>query len=259
VLRAALAASVRPPKLGDLNPVVETKGGTPTDPDKIGNPDLKPEKSKALELGIEHYLDERSGLLAFNLFNRDIEDLIEQQTFEQGGRFVRQPVNAGDGRLYGAELEYQQPLERFGVPGLVLSLNYSRLYSKIEDARTGEERRIKDQPPYVCNLGLDWKPRGSRFSAGLNYNVIPELETDAPKDDGTAREIKTESAKKLLDVYAGWRFTPRWGLRLTAYNVLEDEKFRDQTNFKDDGSFASRETRREQPARAVLLSLESRW
>lgn len=259
ILRAAASRSVRPAKLGDLNPVIETKGGTATDPDKIGNPDLVPERATALELGVEHYLAGKRGLVGINFFHRDITDLVEKQTLEMAdGRFAQQPINAGDGKLWGAELEYQQPLD-FITNGLMLSANYSRLYSELKDSRTSETRDIKDQPPYVYNLGLDWSPKQGPLLAGLAYNVIPELTSDAPKDDGTSREIKTESAKRLLDAYLGWRVMPRWQLRVSGHNLLAESKDRDQTTFKEDGSFSARETRIEQPERLVSLSLEGRW
>ena len=55
-LRASITETVKPPKFDDLSPVTETKAGTLGDPDKSGNPDLKPEKAVGFELGWEHFL-----------------------------------------------------------------------------------------------------------------------------------------------------------------------------------------------------------
>ncbi len=46
-------------------------------------------------------------------------------------------------------------MDAIGLPGLMLRLNYTRLFSELNDVNTGNETRIKDQPDYVYNIGFD--------------------------------------------------------------------------------------------------------
>lgn len=256
-VRASVAQSQRLPKLDDLAPGVNLKGGTLTNPDQGGNPDLRPERAWGLELGVERFFA-RQGVAGINFFYRDVQDLIERQVVSEGARFVSRPFNVGDARIWGAEFDLRSRLDPIGLRGFVLSFNYARLLSEVETPGSTEKRRIKDQPPYVFNLGLDYEVRPGGFAIGAIYNYLPAMTHRELTGDGNTK-LKFESAKKLLDVYAVQPLGRDFRLRLAVRNVLKDDKFRDETTFKPDGSFNARETRLEESSRTWFVSLEGRW
>jgi len=256
-VRASVAQTLRLPKLDDLAPGVHIKGGTLTNPDQGGNPDLRPERAWGLELGVERFFH-RQGVAGINLFYRGVRDLIERQVVSEGVRFVSRPFNVGDARIWGAEFDFRSRLDSIGLHGLVLSFNYARLFSEVETPGSTEKRRIKDQPPYVFNLGLDYEARPGGFAIGAIYNYLPAMTHRELTGDGNTK-VKFESAKQLLDVYAVQPLGRDFRLRFSVRNVLRDDKFRDETTFKPDGSFDAREARLEESSRTWFMSLEGRW
>jgi outer membrane receptor for ferrienterochelin and colicins len=106
-LRASVAQSLRAPKFDDLSSITQTASGTnsATNPDKSGNPELRPEKALGTEIALEYFLPARAGVAGLNFFNRDVKDLVQKQTRLEGARFVERPYNVGDARIWGAELD----------------------------------------------------------------------------------------------------------------------------------------------------------
>lgn len=257
-LRASVARTLRLPKFEDLAPGLDVKGGTLANPDKGGNPDLRPERAIGYELGVERFLRASDGVAGLNFFYRDVSDLIERQAASEGGRFVSRPFNVGGARVWGAEFDFKSRMGAIGLPGLTLTLNYARLFSEVEEAAGGDDRRIKDQPPYVVNVGFDHEVRRGGPSFGALYNYLPAFTSRSTKEDGNT-ELKFESAKKLLDLYAAYPLDRGLRLRLAVRNVLQDDKFRDSTVFNANGSFNSRETRLEESSRTWFVSLEGKW
>ncbi|MEW5710388.1 MAG: TonB-dependent receptor [Pseudomonadota bacterium] len=256
-VRASVARTLRLPKLDDLAPGVDLKGGTLTNPDKGGNPDLRPERAWGLELGIERFF-RREGVVGLNVFYRDVQDLIERQVVSEGGRFVSRPFNVGDARIWGAEFDLKARMDGIGLPGLALIFNYARLFSEVTTPGVEEKRRIKDQPSYVFNVGLDYEVKPYGFTIGATYNYLPAMTNREVTGEGNTK-LKFESAKKLLDVYAVQPLGRYFKVRLAVRNVLKDDKFRDEITFKPDGTFNARETRLEESSRTWFVSLEGKW
>ncbi len=104
VARASSSGAIRFPKLEELT-VVATRGAsanTPLEPDRGGNPALKPERIANLEAGLERHL--AAGVLGANAYLRRTEDFIERHTALEGARWVERPANVGDARHWGLEL-----------------------------------------------------------------------------------------------------------------------------------------------------------
>ncbi|MEN3157667.1 TonB-dependent receptor [Alkalimonas sp. NCh-2] len=258
IVRSSIARTVRLPKLGDISSMVEEKDGDIFKPDKSGNPELRAERATGLELGLEHYLAAKQGLVVINAFQRRITDLIEKTTRldSSTGRYIERPDNVGNASLYGLELEGRYALDAHGLPGLQLSANYSRLYSKVDLKNDQPERRMKDQPKFTANLGMDyqWSPQLS-FGVAFNY-LAATVEDEVP--DGKLK-IKRESAKRLLDAYLAYDFGSGYRLRLSGSNLLQDTKSRTEQQFNLDGSLDRIELRDEMPKRLVALSFEGRF
>jgi iron complex outermembrane receptor protein len=254
-LRASVTKTLKPPKFDQLSTVTETKTGTLGDPDASGNPHLKPEEAVGLELGWDHFLPRAGGVLGANLFHRDIKDLVEERTALEGARYLKRPQNVGDAKVWGWELDARPRLDVIGMPELMLRFNYTRLYSAIENATTGQTTRIKDQPPYVYNIGLDWQLPRWEMAWGLNYNYSPKFlknPTEPLKPDD-------EAEQKLLDLYVMKRLSKDLALRFTAANLLDMKKNKDKYEYDTLGRKTKFTNEVERGGRAFFVALEGKW
>jgi len=186
--------------------------GGPAGSGSGANPDLKPIKSTNVDAGLEWYFAPRS-LLAADAFWMDLQDYVtygtERRSFftfstqcPQGCYLpydVTVPVNA-HGRVYGAELSYQQPIARYF--GIILNYTYAdgkqteKLPANGDDRLVGTSKNTGNAIAYFETArfgvrvaynyrsafysGLD---RGSAFSqaaigtfdASFNWNVNDNL------------------------------------------------------------------------------------
>lgn len=222
-IRFGLTSSYRAPNLNDIIavPTISPLNG-PTRPDRSGNPDLKPESSRGIDIAFEHYL-KNAGILSVNLFARSIDDLIRRRTLlvstSNGSRWVNSPINIGHALAKGIELEAKFPLQEFWSEGPAVDVrtNFSRFWSNVDDVRS-PNNRLDQQPTMTANLGLDYKMQGTPFSAGGNLNWTPAY-TNQVSDTQTA----STGVKKQIDVYSLWRFSPNLKLRLSASNLQAND------------------------------------
>ena len=122
-----------------------------------GNPGLRNEKAWGVDLGYERRLGSK-GIVGVNFFYRDVKDVIELVALGEnpdnpdGQLFT--PRNIGDGKTWGAEVDFSAPLDVIGMPDTGLFANYTYLDSSIRDPFTGEKRRFNNQPHHVYNVGF---------------------------------------------------------------------------------------------------------
>lgn len=257
-LRASVTRTIRRPKYEDLVPSADIKRGTEDDPDKVGNPDLKPEKAMGFESSIERYFAEKRGVVSLNFFYRDLTDLVEKETQfnASNGRWEQRPVNVDEGKLWGMEFDGSRRLDNWGLRGLTLRGNYSWLDSSTRDRFTGDKRRINEQPNYILNLGVDYEYKPWRTSVGGNYNRVGRLE----KHDivGANRRVQKQDPSHYLDVYVVQRLTDHIRLRLSGVNLLEIEKNRPRYTYDSAGNRVFFEQEDETSARAFFVTLEGK-
>lgn len=255
-LRASVSETLKPPKFDDLSTVEETPGGANgiSNPIKSGNPALKPERALGMELGWEHFLPKNGGVLGANLFRRDIADLVEKRTAFEDTRWIERPQNVGDAKVWGWELDARPRMDVLGLPELMLRFNYTRLYSEIESA-PGVKTRIKDQPPYVYNVGFDWQLPRWNAAWGVNFNYTPKFlknPTEPLKPDD-------EAEQKLLDLYVMRRISRDLTLRFTAANLFDMVKDKDKYEYDALGRKTKFTQEAERGGRAFFVALEGRW
>lgn len=227
-LRLGLTRSYRAPTLANLVSVPTlssnypaTGTNTATSSDSIGNPNLKPELAWGLDLALEHYFS-AGGLLSASVFRRSIDGLIRSVTSLQTvnwsaqQRWVSAPQNFGRATTHGLELEAKFRLDELlkDAPQLNLRANYSRFWSQVDDV-PGPNNRLDQQPGQTANLGMDYRLRGLPLTLGGNINWTPAFvvqQTDA--------QSYSQGIKRVVDVYALWKFDPNLLLRLSASNLL---------------------------------------
>jgi iron complex outermembrane receptor protein len=229
-VRASVTQSYRAPQLNDLIavPYFSTQN-TATRPDRMGNPNLKPELAKGLDLAYEHYLG-KGGLLSASAFVRDISDLMRRVTTQYTNsrgevRWVSTPTNIGDARTSGIELEAKFSLPEVidGAPAIDVRSNYSRFWSNVEGI-PGPNNRLDAQARQTANFGVDYRMKGLPLTLGGNWNWTPATDIQS----SLTEEVFT-GVKRQLDLYGLWKFSPTTQLRVSANNLSPQEYFTART------------------------------
>ncbi len=230
---ASFARTVRRPDFDLIAPFEMDE--EPADEDALrGNPALDPELAWGVDTGYERRLGER-GIVGINVFYRDITDVIElTSTGEpaEGGGLVFTPLNVGDGKTWGVELDLSTPLSVFGLDETGVFLNAAWLDSEIEDRILGGDRRFQNQPEYVYNVGFIQNLEGWAAAFGANYR----------KQDVSRQivlgEIRDTSYEGDFEVFVEKRFGETWVARFTASNLLDLEKKEVITSYDGDSAQA---------------------
>lgn len=240
-VRLALARTYRAPTLNNLvaRPTLSTLypasgPNTPTSPDQVGNPELRPELAWGLDAAYEHYLAE-GGILSASAFHRSIEDLMRSSTtletvsWSPYQRWVTQPRNVGSAETSGVELEAKFTLRELfeSAPAIDMRTNYSRFWSTVSQI-IGPNNRLDQQPKQTANLGVDDHVAGIPLTVGANYNWTPAYLVQQ-----SDTQIYSQGLKRVLDAYGLWVFSPRTRLRVSVANTMHADYLTGNTVIAD--------------------------
>jgi vitamin B12 transporter len=140
-----------------------------------GNPDLKPERSRSFEGGVE--LTRRSSTFGATYFSQDFKDMIQ---------YVGAPANAGDpnylnlagAHVNGLELEATHTQGALGIRGAFTLLDH-----EVTDEGTGDDplfnegEKLIRRPDYTVALSLSYRIRRATLSASA-YHVSERDDLD---------------------------------------------------------------------------------
>jgi TonB-dependent receptor len=193
-LRAAYTQSVVSPTFGQLSPgmLIDDKDA------EFGNPELKPLRSRNLDLGLEQRLD-RDGSLSAYVFHKRIRDFVYQTDLAGQGAWAGfdsaiSYANGDAAKVRGLELAYGQALRGLPAPfnGLVLGANATLVRSKatIAGYKNGllqsRQLALPSQSDRSLNLSLGWEGHGLSTRLAVNHKSAYLLEVgdvfDASKD-----------------------------------------------------------------------------
>jgi len=128
---------------------------------------------------------------------------------------VTRPLNIGNAKTYGVELEAKFRLDEFIDEAWPVQLRSNlSLFRSSVDGIPGPNNRLDQQPSATANLGADYRVRSLPLSLGGSINWTPantvqqSLETEA----NTSRKI-------VLDAFALWNIDRDMSLRLSASNL----------------------------------------
>ncbi len=227
-LRFSLTRSYRPPTLGNLTalPRLSTLypapgANTAASPDRAGNPELRPELARGLDIGLEHYLP-AGGVLSVSAFSRHINDLIrnvtalESVSWATAQRWVSRSQNIGDANTQGLELDAKLRLDEGLADALPVTLRGNLgLYRSQVSGVPGPNNRIDQQPKLSLNLGGEYRLRSVPLTLGGNFSSVPGYAVQQ-----TELQSATVDTTRVLDAYALWAVTPATRLRLSVSNAV---------------------------------------
>ena len=159
------------------------------------NPDLRPENSKNLELGLRRSTQSMTFDLA--LFQNDIDDLI----LFQGSA----PFNLNRARIRGLELELTAALDDWRLGTALTLLDH-------ENRDNGNE--LPRRPNAAARLDVD------RIWNSWTYGVSATAQGRTYNDPGNNNRI---SGFGLLDLRASYALSPSWTMRAKVANVFDKE------------------------------------
>ncbi len=253
-LRASVARTVKLPRLSELSPALDSslELNDLNHPDVTGNPDLKEEEALGYELRYEHFFEDK-GIAGIGGFYRSIDDKIEKMTtLDSGtGRYLERPENAGEGRLWGIELEMKKSLNAY-LEGVGVFANATFQNSSLET--NGYKRTIKATSDYLCNLGIDHTLSTYRLTWGAAYRYVGGY--DDPVDENGIAE--SQKGYGTLDLYVTKRLSPVFKAGVNLKN-LTGTTIETTTRRYDSGVLTLIQTDRENSEPHILLTLEGRW
>lgn len=252
VLRSSLGAGIKPPRLDELTnqPVYSVSANTPLEPDRRGNPNLRPERSVNFEAVLERYLPGEAGVLGANLYLRHTENFTERRVQLEGARWVDRPYNEGTARHWGLELDAKLRTDSLGWRGATFRTHLTVPRSRVDDARLGMQRAAREQPRYILSGGYD-QTLGAR-SFGLSFQHSGRVLTEVSGEQAYATRRRT-----VVDAYALQKLNRELNLRLSLQNLLRADTRRQLDAFAPGSAWHLNTADR--GARTVLLSLEGKW
>jgi outer membrane receptor for ferrienterochelin and colicins len=230
-LRFAVTRTYKAPATQNLIPSrYASLNNSSTEPDRQGNPDLKPELALGIDASFEHYFGE-GGLLSASMSMREIEGYTRNGIILAGdGRWISLPVNHGKAHTRGIELEAKFPLKAVmdKAPAVDLRASISRNWSSV-DAVPGPNNRLDQQTPFSATLGIDYKT--GQLTTGGSF----AFKNGGPVRIST-RQSSYVSVRRDMEIYGLWKFDPKNQLRVAVSNILSQDFINENTYAEDDGS-----------------------
>jgi outer membrane receptor for ferrienterochelin and colicins len=253
-IQTNISQAFKSPKTDNLLPTVSVStssdAGSLNNPDRGGNPYLKPEKITAVESTLG--FNTASGGVNFTAFHREIDDYIEKVIQKEGSRFVERPQNQNNATTYGVELSGRYALKQTEKGhSFMLNGQLSTVRAKIEEDNH-TERLVSDVAPYTASTGLSYNYQPWKLSTAINLNYVPAF---SRKLDNQSY-IRSSNERFNIDISATRRFTDGWATTLSARNILSTD-YKERLNSTVDGSLF--EARTNQAIPSVLLSVEKKF
>ena len=184
----------------------------------VGNPDLNPEKSTSVDIGIDQTFPDSGFTLQLSYFHQNLTDEINGFAFDPDTSLFTAENLAGDSIRRGVEFAATwRPGER-----LLLAASYTYTDSKEEDDQGVETREIR-RPRHAGNLSGEyrfWNERGN-LALVADYGGSRTDVFFPPFPEPSA--VVTLDAAWLVDLTIGLDITPTVNLFARATNLLDDD------------------------------------
>lgn len=232
-IQTNLSQAFNSPKTDRLIPNVtvstDSDAGSLNNPDRGGNPDLKPEKTSAVESTLAY--DSANGGMSLTAYHREIKDYIEKVIALEGSRYVERPQNQNQATTYGVELSGRYALKQTDAGhSFMLNGQISTIRAKVEDEQHND-RLVSDVAPYNTSAGLSYNFKPWQLSTSMNLSYTPEFTRGL---DGQPYD-RTTNQRFGLDLSATKRFTGGWAVSLNLNNLLSTD-YKERLTNQSDGS-----------------------
>lgn len=232
-IQTNLSQAFNSPKTDRLIPNItvstDSDAGSLNNPDRGGNPDLKPEKTSAVESTLAY--DSANGGMSLTAYHREIKDYIEKVIALEGSRYVERPQNQNQATTYGVELSGRYALKQTDAGhSFMLNGQISTIRAKVEDEQHNE-RLVSDVAPYNASAGLSYNFKPWQLSTSMNLSYTPEFTRGL---DGQPYD-RTTNQRFGLDLSATKRFTGGWAASLNLNNLLSTD-YKERLINQSDGS-----------------------
>ena len=185
-----------------------------------GNPDLKPEKTRSVEVGIEQQLYRDRVRAEVNVFSNQFDDLIALQTTDYT-TYAASYFNLAKSRARGVE----NIIESFPLPHLRVAIGYTYLDSEVLKSsnpfdpvyRVGA--RLLLRPTHSGHVSLGWI--GNRFS--LNATAV--YTGNRAASDFVGLGLTEVGAYTKVDLSGAYQFNSRVSFYTAIENLLNQEYF----------------------------------
>ncbi len=211
----------------------------------IGNPDLINGTNYNVDLRFERF-PSPGQLISLGLFAKYLDSPIEQTMLATASGRLQSYTNAESAIVIGAEVEWKKKLTAI-VPdfslfkNLSVGFNASYIHSNVKvgetdsgtNIQTNTERALQGASPYLVNADLSWSKirDNSRSNITLSYNVFGDR-IFAAGIQGLGDVYETSAS--TLNLIAQHEFNSRWGVKLSARNLLNPKfKYVQNTDTED--------------------------
>lgn len=255
-LRLGFTETRTKPEFRDLNPALfinpitydPTVPRVPGSPDysgSSGNPDLKPFTSKNYDASLEYYFS-KNGYISAAIFRRDLKGFLTNVTVFKndpvyGVLQLSEPINAGDGRIDGFELNAQtffdflpSPWSGFGVSGNVTYLNGKTRYPNGYNPNTdkfegpGQYMTIPGLSKWTYNFAAFYEKGG--ITARISYNRRSDWVNWYSSDQNGQYAGNSTRARDRLDASIGYDLNKNFTVTADVANILA-HPFHDYTQY----------------------------
>lgn len=216
-VRFALTRTYKAPSIQNITPRrFQSLNNKETEPDFIGNPDLKPELATGIDASYEHYWGKGS-MVSVSASVRRLTNYTRNEVDEIDGIYFSRPINDGTATTRGLEFEAKFPLKSVydAAPALDIRFNMSRNWSTVS-AVDGPNNRLDQQTPFSATLGADYK--AGALTTGASYS----FKNGGPVRLSTKQAVYS-SPRRDLEMYALWKFDPKNQLRVGLTNILAQD------------------------------------
>ena len=169
----------------------------------VGNPNLRPERARGWDSGVDYYLPNKNGALSATWFETDFTDLIASTTN------FRSVENIQRARTRGAELTARTTLPA--------TIEIRASFTYLEAQNLTSNTRLLRRPRQSGRIDA-WHDFGAGVSAGAGMNFAAHRRDVNAK---TYAQIDQEDYT-VTRVYAAWQINPHLALKLRFENVLNE-------------------------------------
>nr|WP_298126950.1 TonB-dependent vitamin B12 receptor [uncultured Pseudoxanthomonas sp.] len=167
----------------------------------FGNPDLKPEESESVNLGIAQYRDTWNW--TFNVYQNKVDQLISYDAA------IFLPNNIDEARIRGAEFTVD-----FTLAGFDIATQLSHTDPRNRSASPNHDNLLARRPRNTARIDVD-RAFGA-FRTGVTFNAAGERYDNLANTDRLG-------GYSTLDLRLEYAITPAWTLQAKVGNVFDRE------------------------------------